>query len=195
MDSWVQSEGQIPAAGPADARSRLARIPTTCLGTHRQVSDVAARRALPPPVPLPCIFFMLRRIRRRRESRSCSARSCTGTLSPSSSRSRLAACQYWLQRLFGEPFPPVLFPLAVLAASWAGGLAAGLLATVGSTLAFLYLPGRPAAVTQTTQASELVLLLSSVPLGLPDLAGHFPPSPGNCTSPPRRRLTSRSGWP
>ena len=39
-------------------------------------------------------------------------------------------------------------------------------ATVGSTLAFLYLPGRPAAATQTTQASELVLLLSLGPLGL-----------------------------
>ena len=76
-----------------------------------------------------------------------------------------AACQYWLQRFFGEPFPLVIFPLAVLAASWAGGLAAGLVATVTCTLAFLYLPVRPGAGTETTQASELLLLLSLILVG------------------------------
>jgi K+-sensing histidine kinase KdpD/CheY-like chemotaxis protein len=77
-----------------------------------------------------------------------------------------AACQYWLQRFFGEPFPLVIFPVAVLAASWAGGLAAGLVATVACTLAFVYLPVRPAAGTETSQASELVLSLSLILVGL-----------------------------
>ena len=76
------------------------------------------------------------------------------------------ACQYWLQRFLGEPFPLVIFPLAVLAASWAGGLAAGLVATVACTLAFVYLPVRPAAGTGTSQASELVLPLSLILVGL-----------------------------
>ncbi len=76
------------------------------------------------------------------------------------------ACQSWLQRVFGEPFPLVIFPLAVLAASWAGGLAAGLGATVACTLAFLYLPVRPAAGAGTTRVSEFVLPLSLLLVGV-----------------------------
>src|SRR6188472_3758033 len=64
------------------------------------------------------------------------------------------ACQYWLQGFLGDPFPLVIFPLAVLAASWFGGLAAGLGATVGGTLAYLNLAVRPATGAGTTRVSE-----------------------------------------
>ena len=43
-------------------------------------------------------------------------------------------CQYWLQPLVGERFPFAIFPLAVLAASWMGGLGPGLVATAAGTL-------------------------------------------------------------
>ena len=94
------------------------------------------------------------------------------------------ACQYGLHRFFGEPFPLVIFPLAVLAASWAGGLAAGLGATVACTLVYLYLAVRPATGAGTTQVSELVLPLSLLLVGRADLVGHFPPPRGNGTGAP-----------
>ena len=76
------------------------------------------------------------------------------------------ACQYWLPGFLGEPFPLVVLPLAVLAASWAAGLAAGLGATVACTLAYLNLAVRPATGAGTARVSELVLPLSLLLVGV-----------------------------
>ena len=76
------------------------------------------------------------------------------------------ACQYGLHRSLGEPFPLVVLPLAVLAASWVAGLAAGLGATVACTLVYVYLAVRPATGAGTTRISELVLPLSLLLVGV-----------------------------
>ena len=85
------------------------------------------------------------------------------------------ACQYGLHRSLGEPFALVVLPLAVLAASSAAGLAAGLGATAACTLAYVYIE---AAGTGTTQASKLVGPLSWLLVGFLNLVGHFPPPRG-----------------
>ncbi len=68
-------------------------------------------------------------------------------------------CQYWLQPLADERFPFAIFPLAVLAASWMGGLGPGLVATAACAFTILYFPGHPASTVEAGLASTLVLLL------------------------------------
>ena len=89
-------------------------------------------------------------------------------------------CQYWLQPVVDERFPLAIFPLAVLAASWMGGLGPGLVATAACTFTILYFPGHPASGVPASHASTLVLLLL-VPRGTADFHRYFPPAPGNGT--------------
>src|SRR5687767_11647223 len=67
-------------------------------------------------------------------------------------------CQYGLQPVVDERFPLAIFPLAVLAASWMGGLGPGLVVTAACTVTILYFPGHP-AWGEAGHASTLVLLL------------------------------------
>jgi K+-sensing histidine kinase KdpD len=135
------------------------------LGTHQQVRDVADRTALPNDAALR-IFFTLCRIRPTQGKsfmqRTILHQSIVAILVTVAA----GACQYWLQGFPGEPFPLVIFPLAVLAASWVGGLAAGLGATVGCTLAYSSLAVGPATGAGTTGVSELVLPLSLLLVGV-----------------------------
>ena len=67
-------------------------------------------------------------------------------------------CQYWLQPLVDQRFPFAIFPLAVLAASWMGGLGPGLVATAACTFTILYFPGHPEAGHTSTRVLLLLVL-------------------------------------
>ena len=62
-------------------------------------------------------------------------------------------CQYWLQPVVDERVAFVIFPLAVLAASWMGGLGPGLVATAACTFTILYFPGHPESAVEPSYAS------------------------------------------
>src|SRR5687767_7987297 len=68
-------------------------------------------------------------------------------------------CHYWLPPVVDARFPFAIFPLAVLAASWMGGLGPGLVATAAGAFTILYFPGHPLSGVEASQASTLALLL------------------------------------
>src|SRR5688572_27097953 len=69
------------------------------------------------------------------------------------------ACGYWLQPIYGERLPIAIFPLAVLAAAWAGGAGPGLVATIAGTATVAFFSFRPTAGQASPAATVVMLLL------------------------------------
>jgi K+-sensing histidine kinase KdpD len=66
---------------------------------------------------------------------------------------------YWMQPVLGERFALAVFPLAVLAASWVGGLGPGLAATVAGSLTIASFQVHPSTAADVSPVSRMIVPL------------------------------------